>query len=335
MTWQKGGGNKMVITRTPLRLEFLGGSTDAANFYSREVGRVLNATLDKYIYVIVKPRFDHTVKVIGEEAEIAESVDELKHKYTRAALQMFGIKNGIEVVSVSDIHTKGSGLGSSSSYAVGLINALATYSGKKLTPEELGEMACHLEIDILGEPIGKQDQFAAAVGGVSHMVFNKDGKVDVQPVKLSEKIQVELENQLVVFYTGKSRSSSNIMGEQAKNFERIFPLLKQMRDLVPGSAEALQKGNLPEFADFLYREWTIKKGLTPEVTNVEIEEMYKKAVKAGAMGGRVSGAGGGGFLYVLAPVAKHAAIERALSGYKRVEFKFTPEGSKVIYSTMP
>lgn len=231
----------MIITKTPLRLDIIGGSTDIANFYTLQDGKVFNATLNKYIYVMINKRFDGSLKVSTDKVQTAKEVSLLKHKYIKKVLEMFDIKNGLEITSMSDVHSQGSGLGSSSSFAVGLISALTAFTGRKINKRDLAEAACHLEIDIMKLPIGKQDQYAAAFGGLSHLTFKKNGYVTVKRLKDSQKIKNKLDKHLLVYYTGISRSSTNLLSNQHKNFEKTFPLLQKMVPLVEKATGELEK----------------------------------------------------------------------------------------------
>jgi D-glycero-alpha-D-manno-heptose-7-phosphate kinase len=321
----------MIISRTPLRLELLGGSTDIEYFYKRHLGRVLCATLDRYVYVSVNPSFGNSIRISYSATENINHPSEVKNTRVRAALEHFGIEKGIEIISAADIPAKGSGLGSSSSFMVGLVNALNCFIGDSLSTEKLAEKACYLEIDVLKEPIGKQDQYAAAYGGLNFMKFKQDGKVEVSPVFLSPAFREMFRQHLMLFYTGKTRSASAILEEQKKNVESKMVYLKKMSDIVPEGVRALEKGDLKTFGRLLEAEWEIKKNLVSLVSNPEIEEMYKKAIAAGAWGGRISGAGGGGFLSLIVPPVKQGAVREALKDYQETPMNITEGGSQIIF----
>ncbi|MFH1246700.1 MAG: GHMP kinase [Candidatus Liptonbacteria bacterium] len=322
--------NNLAFVKVPMRLEFLGGSTDISSFYTRYTGHVLNAAINKYIYVLVRRIGEPRVRLCHEEIEDVKHSHELVHNRTRAALAEYKINQNIEIVSLTDI-PGGSGLGSSSSFSVAILQALSVLAGKPVrNAREVAEQACRLEIDILKEPIGKQDQYGAAFGGINLLTFNKNGWVDRKHIVLSKEVEREFYKHFIVFNTGKGHSASRILGEQKKTANDKFKYLKQMSDLVPDATRALQKGDLKLFAEFLYKEWMIKKNLTAEVTTPQLEKMYKLASSAGAWGGRVSGAGGGGFMFLLAPPGKHAAIKKALKDYAIANFRFTGEGAKTI-----
>lgn len=320
----------MILVRTPLRVEFLGGGTDLDYFYRRTPGLVLNATIDKYIYVALNPRLDGKIRASHDTIELVDRIDQLEHQYLRAGLKLFGITGGLEIGSFSDITSRGSGLGSSSSFSVALLHALSALKKRRTTPRVLAELASHLEIDILKAGIGKQDQYAAAFGGVHLLTFNRNGSVGVQKIKLTPRIYKRFHEHFLVFSTGATRSASTILQHQAKLANRNFPFLKQMRDLVPGATQAFQKGDWKKFGEFLEAEWTIKKNLSADVTNMRLEKMYKTAKQAGAWGGRVSGAGGGGFMILMVPAAKHAAVKRALKKYQCISMRLVEDGSQVL-----
>ncbi|MBI4085876.1 MAG: GHMP kinase [Candidatus Liptonbacteria bacterium] len=322
----------MIIARVPLRLEFLGGSTDIASFYKRYPGHILNTTIDKYIYVIVKSAPGRGVTLVHEKTERVSDRDKLTHARTRAVLTHFGLRNGVEIISLSDVFG-GSGLGSSSAFVVGLVQALAVYTGRRMSKRAIAELAAHIEINVLGEPIGKQDHYAAAFGGLTVTTYQKNGFVDVQPIRLPPKIMEALQNHLLLFYSGEKRSASKILRSQSKQNKENFSYLVQMSDIVEPATKALKRGNLKRFAEYLFEEWTIKKNLSSGVTTRKLEDMYATAVRAGAWGGRVSGAGGGGFIFFFAPPSRHAAIRKALKNYEEFPLRFTEEGSEVLYSS--
>lgn len=321
----------MIVTKTPLRLEFTGGSTDLANFYSKYPGRILNSTIDKYIYVTVREIGGWKSRIlVNGVAEEYINLRQLKNPIVREALRMLKIDKKLEIVISSEVDPKGSGLGLSSSLSVGLINALSLLKGKRLNKRELAESACHLEIDLLKSPIGKQDQYAASFGGFSLYTFNKNGRVGVKPVSLKRKFLNELEKYLLTFHTGYSHSSSKILSKQNKYFEKNFENLKKMGGLSVEAVNLLNHENIKGFAKCLENEWTIKRSLFGITKNENIDMAYEKAIKHGAWGGRLSGAGGGGYLYVFAPTSKHKRIIDALKGYTAIPVKFTSNGSEAV-----
>lgn len=321
----------MIIVKTPLRIEFLGGSTDMQNFYSLYPGRILNTTIDKYVYVILNKSFDNTFRIIdNHKISTVKSINKIKSKITRGAFKHFKVSDALEVVSLSDIHQKGSGLGSSSSFVVGLTHALNIYSGNKVDKFDIAEAACYIEIDIAKSPIGKQDQYSGTFGGLTYYKFDSSGKVSVNKLKLNKENTKRFNDHLIVFYTGGSRSTSELLKRQNAEFKRNLPYLKKMSDLVPKGVSALETGNLKQFSQILFKEWSIKRNLATGIINEQIESMYKKAIKAGAWGGRISGAGGGGFMILIAQPKTHNNIRKALKNYKELPVKLTDKGTEII-----
>jgi D-glycero-alpha-D-manno-heptose-7-phosphate kinase len=320
----------MIVSKTPLRLEFAGGSTDLANFYRRYPGRILNTSIDKYIIVTVHKIHGTNSRVICDgKTQNFYKANAIDNPIVKMALSHFKIKDRLEINIISDVDTSGSGLGSSSSLFVGLINALSLYRGNKLNKRELAELACHLEIDLMGAPIGKQDQYAATYGGLSLYTFNKQGRVSVKNLKLKKTFKEKLEKHLLVFHSGRSHSSTKILNDQNKYFNNNFDKLKQMGDLSVLAAKLLIKEDTKGFARCLEKEWKIKKSLLGYSKNAEIEKMYEDTKNAGAWGGRLSGAGGGGYLFVFAPTAKHKQVIKALKKYTLFPVKFIEDGSGV------
>lgn len=322
----------MIIVRTPLRLELVGGGTDMAYFYEKQEGRVFNMAVNKWIYIGINPKFDGKIRVSYSVTENVDHRSEVAHTRVRAALEHFQIDSGIEIVSIADVPGRGTGLGSSSSFTVGLVQGLNYLHGKKTSKVDLAETACHLEIDVLREPIGKQDQYSAAFGGLNYMHFLKDGHVDVEPVFLEPSLRNIFHNHLLAFYTGAGHSASNILTEQKKDLNKKMPYLEKMANLVPVAVKAITSGDLKPLARILEQEWQIKKNLAPGISNETIEKMYSRAIKAGAWGGRISGAGGGGFLVLLAPPEYHERIKSELSEYIFTKLEITEAGSEIVYA---
>lgn len=321
----------MIISRTPFRVSFAGGGTDLRAFYEKEPGAVTSMTIDKYMFITVNKRFDHTIRVSYSKTEIVDTVDEIKHPIVREALKLVGINNGIEITSIADIPS-GTGLGSSSSFTVGLLNALYAYLGKYKSAKELAQEACKIEIDILGEPIGKQDQYAVAHGGLLHIQFNPDEEVFVDPIICAKEVKEELNDKLMMFYTGISRRSRDILEEQREKTGQKFEFLKKMRDLSIDIQRVLIRGkNLDEIGEILHQAWMYKKQLVGTISTSKIDDYYQKARHAGALGGKILGAGGGGFLLLYCERQNQRKVREALSDLKQLPFKLESQGSKIIY----
>ena len=323
----------MIITKTPLRVSFTGGGTDIADFYANHGGgAVVSSCINKYIYITVNPKFDNKIRISYSKTEIVDTVDELNHEIARAALHMAGISGGIEITSIADIPA-GTGLGSSSTFTVGLINALFTYAGRVLAPAEMAELACKIEIDILGHPIGKQDQYAAAFGGFNFMEFLKDDLVIVNPLKIKRWIVDELEASMLLYFTGVSRSSAAIIDEEQRNTSTGNRVAVEAMHRIKQSAidmkYALFKGDMDAFARIIGEAWEDKKKMASSITNPMIQQAFDVAMTAGAKAGKVSGAGGGGFIMFMVDPVRKKELERALKnlGGFVMPFKFSESGA--------
>ena len=322
----------MIVTRTPMRLSLLGGNTDFREYYLNYGGLALTATIDKYIYCIVKERFDDLIIVNYSIKEIVEKVDDLKHDLVREAMKLVGVDKGIEIIFLADIPTQGTGLGSSSAVTVGVLNALHTYLGENVNSQQLAEEAVKIELDILGKPIGVLDQHIIAVGGLRAIEFTPSGQVFAQKVDMDESIREDFNNSLMLFYTGITRKTDDILS--SFSVEENKPLLDQNKVFADDGVIALLKGNLRKFGQILDTYWKMKKQLMDKVSSPEIDSMYEKAKKAGAIGGKIIGAGSGGFLLVLFPANKRAVIREALKDYKELPFRFSDSGSRIIFNTL-
>lgn len=323
----------MLITSTPFRISFVGGGTDFEDFYRQYPGRVLSTTINKYVYLGLNQKFDDQIRVSYSKTENVDSRDKIEHPIVKASLEEVGIEKGIEITSVGDIPGKGTGLGSSSSFTVGLLNGLYSFSGKYVSTAVLAEKACQIEIEKVGSPIGKQDQYIAAFGGLNVITFNCDGKIDVEPIYLSPKIKEGFQNHLMMFYTGLQRSSSPILSEQKENIDKKFEFLKKLSDLVPIFKDSLEKGEFQKLGELIHQNWLMKKELASTISNPQIEEMYHLALQAGAWGGKILGAGGGGFLLVIAPPENQPKIKEALNQYQLTPFRLTEAGSRIIFKS--
>jgi len=321
----------MIITQTPYRVSFAGGGTDLPAYYKEEYGAVLSMTVNIHMYVTVSPRFHSTVRVSYTKTEITDGIEALQHEIAREALRMTGLARHIEITTIGDIPA-GTGMGSSSSLTVGLLNALYAYRGEMMSTHRVAEEACRIEIDILGKPIGKQDQYAAAFGGLNYITFNPTDSVDVEPVPCRPETLNELEEGTLMFYTQQERSADSILKKQSKGTKDKFSVLTEMRDLAEEMRNALTgDGDVGEFGRLLHEGWQLKRSLGFGITNPQIDEWYEKARRAGAYGGKVLGAGGGGFMLLWAPPETHSRIREALGHPREIDFKIDKRGSRVIF----
>lgn len=323
----------MIISRTPLRLSFIGGGSDLSVYYQKSPGAVISTALNMYIYITVNKKFDDLIRVSYSKTEMVPSVDEIEHNIIREALKIVGIERGVDIVYMGDIPlgSAGVGLGSSSSLAVGVLNALYAYKGQHVSAEHLAQKACEIEIDILQHPIGKQDQYAAAYGGFNFIQFNKDESVFVDPVICERETRQKLNKKLLLFYTGIMRVSSSILEDQKASIDDNREILDAMVELSKVMRDAIIEHDLESIGHFLHESWEYKKKLASNVTNGQINEYYEKARKAGAVGGKILGAGGGGFLLLYCDEAWQHNVRKALVDIKEVPFLFEPQGSKIIY----
>jgi D-glycero-alpha-D-manno-heptose-7-phosphate kinase len=324
----------MIISRTPLRISFAGGGTDLPAFYEKEPGAVISTAINKYIYINVNNKFDRKVRVSYSITEIADRARDVKHELVREALDIVGINGGVEITSISDIPSSGTGLGSSSTYTVGVLNALYAYTGRRAGAERLASEACDIEINRLGKPIGKQDQYIAAYGGLEYTQFNPDGTVSVDPIICETKTKWRLQNRLIMLYTGITRSADGILDEQSHNTksdENRRLLLRRMKNQADEMRAAIENNNLDTIGELLHEGWEMKRKLASGISNPQIDEWYDIARKHGALGGKVLGAGGGGFLLLYAHQELHDQIIAALPDMKHTPIRFEPQGSKIIF----
>jgi D-glycero-alpha-D-manno-heptose-7-phosphate kinase len=320
----------MIITQTPLRIGLLGGGTDLPDYYIEHGGRVLNCALDKYVYVIVKQRFDNDIYVNYSRKEIVSKVDDLEHELVREAMRMTGVTSGVEITTLADIPSAGSGLGSSSSVTVGLLHALFAYRGKQVAAEELAERACTIEIEICGKPIGKQDQYIAALGGIRDIRFGPGDQVVAQEVELAPVERRALQQQIMLFYTGITRRADPILAEQSANVASTRPQFDLLRDLAGFAVERLRSGDIDAIGPALRDSWEAKRKLASGVSNDRIDGAVTRALNAGAAGAKLTGAGGGGFLLVICPVERQRAVRESLSDMQELPVKLDRLGSRVV-----
>ena len=323
----------MIIVKTPLRISFVGGGSDMAAFYHRHEGRVVSTAIDKFVFAIVKERFDDMIYINYSRKECVASVDQIQHDLVREAMRLTGVEKGIEITTLADIPSTGSGLGSSSSITVALLHALHTFSHRLVTAEQLAREACRIEIDILGKPIGKQDQYAAAYGGVNRFVFHPDGSTRRKPVPLSGSAGRKVSASLLLYYTGITRSADTILTRQKKNLgsgDKI-ETMKEMVDLVDPFATAMENADIATCGVLMNRNWELKQGMAAGIANDRIDAMYRTAMDAGALAGKIAGAGGGGFLLLVVPRERQNAVFEAMKGYRELPFMMEASGSKVIF----
>jgi D-glycero-alpha-D-manno-heptose-7-phosphate kinase len=314
-------------------MSFVGGGSDLPAFYRDEVGAVLSTSIDKYMYICVNKKFDGRIRISYTRTEDVEHRRQVEHPLVREALDLVGIEGGIEIASMADIPSKGSGLGSSSTYTVGLLNALYAYRNQFVSKGKLASEACEIEIGRCGEPIGKQDQYAAAYGGLNLIRFHPDDSVSVDPVICKPSLLQELEDSIVVFFTGRTRSASAVLTNQsaAMQVNDRRALMRRMVQLAFEMKEQLESGTLENIGALLDENWRLKAQLTSGISDPQIDAWYAKGVANGALGGKLLGAGNGGFIMFYAPKVLHAQIASALSELEPVKFKFDRTGTQIVF----
>ncbi|MDP3987516.1 MAG: SIS domain-containing protein [Candidatus Levybacteria bacterium] len=324
----------MIISRTPLRISFVGGGSDISSFYKHKPGAVVSTAINKYVYVTLNKQFDGRIILNYSKTEVVKKVDDIENNLIREAMKLTGVTGGIHITSIADIPSEGTGMGSSSSYIVGLLNALYAYKGESVSQERLAQEACKIEIDILKKPIGKQDQYIAAYGGFKYFQFNPDNSVHISPINSSPETLINLQKNLILLYTGITRSADVILAKQTKNMadqNGKRRIMTQMVDYAKKIRTDLGDNNLDSFGKLLHKNWLLKKKMAQGVSIPQIDSWYQKALKNGAIGGKILGAGGGGFLLLYAPVDKHEKIKEALPELIPLDFGFEAEGSKIIF----
>lgn len=321
----------MIISQTPYRVSFAGGGTDLPAFYQEEAGAVLSTTIDQHIYVTIHRRFEPTIRVSYSRTEVASTLDEIQHELVREAMRLAEIDEPLEITTIGDVPA-GTGMGSSSSLTVGLLAALYGYRHRVVSPQTLAEQACRIEIAVLKKPIGRQDQYAAAFGGVNYIRFNPDHTVDVEPVPCRAETLAELEQRILLVYTGQTRDADQILERQSDETAKRLTVLRSMRDLADAMRHTLAgEGNVDEFAALLHEGWELKRSLGCGITNQHVDDWYAAARRAGAVGGKLLGAGGGGFLLLVAPSWRHRAIREALGRPRELPFRIARHGSRNIF----
>lgn len=326
----------MIISKTPLRASFFGGGTDFKDYYENSkqgYGTVLSTTLNMYVYIMVCKRFDDKIRVCYTKNEFVDKVDEIQHNIIREALKIVGIDHGIDVVYAADIplSSAGIGLASSSALAVGVLNALYAYKGIYASPAELARKACEIEIERLDNPIGIQDQYAVSYGGFKQYKFWKNGEVSVIPIILNKGLLTDLTSNLMLYYTGITRISSDILAEQKEKIVDKTKILDKLAEMPDRAIRMLADGNLDGLGRMLDEAWNLKKQMASKISNKEIDKMYYLAKSAGALGGKILGAGGGGFLLLYVTDENKQSVTDAMKDYKLVDFNFENEGSRIIF----
>ncbi len=322
----------MIISQTPLRISFVGGGTDMRSFYQHSPGMVLSAAIDKYLFVIINERFDEKIYINYMDKEIVNDVQEIKHELVREAMKKTGIKSGVEVTMLADIPSTGSGLGSSSALTVGLLNAFYNYQGQQVTAEQLAREACEIEIDILNKPIGKQDQYIAAYGGVNKFIFNQDETVVAESLNFSRDNRIKLGSNLLLHFTNITRNADVILSEQKNKTKDNLESLRDLAAMVPILENELCSGNLDSLGEMLNNNWQIKKKLAKGISIPEIESMIEIALQNGALGVKIAGAGGGGFLLSYVPLNEQDSFRKAMHNYLELPFMLDSFGSRIIFN---
>ena len=322
----------MIISRAPVRISMGGGGTDLPSYYEKYEGFLLAASINKYVHILLNKRFEESIRLSYSKTEIVDDINDIEHGIFRASLKHCAIKKQVEIISVADVPSN-CGLGTSSTFTVSLLSALYSYKREYMSLHELAENACNIEINLLKEPIGKQDQYAAVFGGLNAYTFHKDGSVNVEPVKIDDGALMELQNNIFLFYLNKKRSASDILKVQNKktkqNDANVTDRLHKIKDLGMQTRKLLEKNKIDEFGEMLHEHWFIKKGISSKISDPFIDEVYEAAMKNGALGGKVIGAGGGGFLLFYCPhnKAKFLAALKVF-GLAPTWFAFEKEGVK-------
>jgi D-glycero-alpha-D-manno-heptose-7-phosphate kinase len=323
----------MIVSKTPLRMSFVGGGSDLPAFYREEDGAVLSTSIDKYMFICVNKKFDGRIRISYSKTEDVDRPEQIAHPLVREALAMTGIGGGVEIASMADIPSKGSGLGSSSTYTVGLLNALYAYRNQFASKEMLASQACEIEIDRCGEPIGKQDQYAAAYGGLNLIRFHADDSTSVDPVICKPSVLREFGDSILVFFTGRTRSASEILAEQSRSIQSgdTRALMRRMVRIAFEMKDQLESGCLENVGALLDENWCLKAQLTKGISDPQIDAWYAKGIANGAVGGKLLGAGNGGFLMFYAAPERHLKIKDALSDLSPIKFGFDRAGTQIVF----
>jgi D-glycero-alpha-D-manno-heptose-7-phosphate kinase len=323
----------MIISKTPLRMSWVGGGSDMSAFYKDELGAVLSTSINKYVYIALNPKFDGKIRLNYSKTEEVSSILEIEHPIFKQTLSYLGITGGVEIASMADIPSKGSGLGSSSSFTVGLLNALYAFKNQYASKEKLANEACDIEINKCNEPIGKQDQYASAYGGINLIKFHSNEDVTVEPIICSPNIFKSIEDHTLVFFTGRTRSASSLLVSQSKDMVTIEKklLMRRMVQLAFDLKSELESNSIINFGNILHENWILKSQLTNGITDNQIDSWYNEGLRNGATGGKILGAGNGGFIMFFAPPETHTKITKALSFLQKVSIKFENSGSQIVF----
>ena len=327
----------MIISKTPLRMSYVGGGSDLPSFYRKYGGAVISTAINKYIYIMVKNRFEKGIRISYSVTENVNSKHQIKHPIVKNALDLVNLNDDIEIVSMADIPATGTGLGSSSSFSVGLLKALYQFQNKECSIYDLAENACHLEIQMCNSPIGKQDQYAAAFGGLKVYKFNEDDSVTVEDVECTEETIRQLNNQTLAFYIAGKRDANTILRKQSSDMQakNKADLMLKMVNLVPIMRDALVAGNLENFGSILHENWELKRTISGEISNSYINELYNEAIICGATGGKLLGAGGGGFMIFHTPNSDvKTNLRKRFSKLREVKFNIEDSGSVITYNNI-
>ncbi len=321
----------MIMAKAPFRVSFAGGGSDLKSFYEKDYGAVVSTTIDKYMYIMIHPYFHNKIRIKYSKLEDVANIEEIKHPIVRECLKHLRLEKGVEIASIADVPA-GTGLGSSGTFTVCLLQVLYTYKGKLVTKERLACEASKIEIDILKEPIGKQDQYAASYGGLNYIRFNPNGTVWVEPLAIKPEKKRVLERNLLMFYLGDVRRAAQILSGQKENMQHKekYENVKKMVKLAEDLRVSLGNGKIKKVGEILHEGWLLKRSLSPNITNPIIDEYYERAIKAGALGGKLLGAGGGGFFLFYCEPKYQNKVRNALD-LKELKFKFDNEGSKIIH----
>lgn len=322
----------MIIVQTPLRISFFGGGTDFRSFFMQEGGCVLSSAIDKYIFVTIKQRFDSKLRIGYTQTEMVDEVDHIHHELIRESLRTTRIDRGVEITTMGDIPSEGSGLGSSSTVTVGALHAMYAYLGEIVPAERLAREACTIEIETLKKPIGIQDQYIAAYGGLRFFEFLPDGTVRAEKVRLSPEAERVLNSNFMLFFTGVSRDSSSVLREQVNNLKDRLSELREIKEMACEARSVIEKENFEALGILLHQSWELKKRLAGTISNGWINELYEVARRAGAIGGKIAGAGGGGFLLLYVPFEYQNRVRMALHGLQELPFRLEADGTKVIFN---